>query len=408
MKKIKCILMLLAFFCYISTVQAASLKNDVDAAIQKALQEKRIVGTVIVIEKNGQEVYRGIYGWRDRENKIPMTYNTWFRLASMTKPIVAVATLRLIDQGKINLDDPITKWIPDFKPKTADGKTPAITIRNLLTHTAGLNYGFFEPADGPYHKLGVSDGLDNSKISLEENVKRIGQAPLLFTPGTAWNYSVAIDVLGEVISHVEHKPLPEVINELVLKPLAMEHTSFTIEKNKPLAIPYADHKPEPIKMSDVEKFPFGKSIAIFSPPRVFDKNAFPSGGAGMVGTADDYMKFLESIRTNKIHLKSKTLQALTTNQIDDLKMLLGDGWGWTLGFAIVKNPEEAHTPMSKGAYTWGGIWGHTFWVDPKEKLTVVILTNTAVEGTTGKFPHEIIAAVYKNGASVNNSLRKQK
>jgi CubicO group peptidase (beta-lactamase class C family) len=396
MKHLKWISALFFAFILTTEVQASTLKQNVDSAIKKAIDEHRIVGTVILVEKNGKEVYRGIFGWNDRENHIPMTDNTAFRLASMTKPIVTVAALRLIDQGKLKLDDPVTKFIPDFKPKTPDGQTPTITIRNLLTHTAGLNYGFFEKNDGPYHKLNVSDGLNTTTISLEENVQRIAKAPLLFSPGTEWQYSVAIDVLGEVIERATKKSLQTVVNDLVLKPLTMKHTGFSIEKNQPLAVPYADHQPEPIRMNEKEYiFPFGQSEVVFSPARIFDATAFPSGGAGMVGTADDYMKFLESIRIGKVPLKKSTLQQMTSNQIGDLKTFMGPAWGWTLAFAILKNSKEGNTPQAKGTYSWGGIYGHTFWVDPKNKLTVVILTNTAVEGTAGKFPHEIIEAVYK-------------
>lgn len=390
----------LALYC-LTDLYAATLKTDVDSVIKKAIQQKRIVGTVVLVYQNGKEVYRGVYGWNDREHKVPMTYDTSFRLSSLTKPIVSVAVLRLIDEEKLNLDDPVTRWLPDFKPKMPDGTAPMITIWNLLSHTAGLNYNFFEEPNGPYHRLHVSDGLDNVNFSLAENVMRISQAPLLFEPGSNWNYSLATDVLGDVISKVESEPLPEVVEQTVLKPLGLKQTGFTIEKNKPIATPYADHKPEPIRMIDGQSIPFGKSAIVYAPSRVFDKKAYPSGGAGMVSTAGDYMKFLESIRTGTIPLKKDTLIKLTTNQIGNLKTLLGDGWGWSLAFAILENPTAAKMPLGKGSYSWGGVWGHTWWVDPVNNMTVVIMTNTALEGTNGKFPHEIMHAIYQHQKKTN-------
>lgn len=396
MQLYKSVIPLITVLSFITQAQASSLKEDLDITINKAIQEKRIVGTVVLISQNGNEIYRGVYGWSDRELKIPMTYDTAFRFASLTKPIVSVAVLKLVDDKKLNLEDPVTKWLPEFKPKTLDGKTPTITIRNLLTHTAGLNYGFLEPYNGPYHKLGISDGLNNVNFSLNENLKRLAKAPLLFKPGTAWNYSLATDVLGAVISRVEGEPLPEVINKIILKPLAMNHTGFSINRNMPVATPYADYQPEPIRMVDGQAVSFGESAIIFSPSRAMDENAYPSGGAGMIGTAGDYLKFLESLRTGSIALTNDLLKKLTTNQIGDLATISGKGWGWSLGFSILTNPQEAKSPQGQGTYHWGGVWGNSWWVDPINKISVVILTNTTLEGMSGKFPNEIMEDIYKH------------
>lgn len=370
------------------------LQNELNEAVQSAIAKKQIVGTVIIVSQNGRIIYNKVYGWSDREAQIPMKKNTAFRYASLTKPIVTVAALKLIDEGKLQLDDPVTKWLPEFKPKTSNGNTPIITIRNLLTHTAGLTYGFLQPITGIYHQLGISDGLDDAHISLNENLKRLASAPLLYQPGTAWNYSLATDVLGEVISRVEAKPLPIIINKLVLKPLAMNDTGFHASNKQPLAVPYANSNPEPVKMIDGQKVAFEQGAIIFSPSRALDKNAYPSGGAGMVGTAHDYWKFLENIRTGKISLSKKSLKMLTSNQIGDMKIISGDGWGWSLGFSILKNSKIANTPQGNGTYQWGGVWGNTWWVDPANKLTVVILTNTALEGMSGQFPTDIKKIIY--------------
>jgi CubicO group peptidase (beta-lactamase class C family) len=163
-----------------AAVQADSsaLKQKVDAVIDQAIAEDRIVGTVVLIEQNGKLVYERAAGLADKESRKPMQLDTQFRLSSVSKPIVTVAALALLDRRKIALDDPVTKWLPDFKPKLADGTTPTITIRQLLTHTAGLSYTFSEKDDGPYHQAQVSSGFDGVKIDLAEEMRRLASVPL--------------------------------------------------------------------------------------------------------------------------------------------------------------------------------------------------------------------------------------
>lgn len=380
---------------FFSQANASSMKDEVDAVVNQAIQEKRIVGAMILIYQDGKERYRGARGFSDRENNIPMTDNTIFRFSSLSKPITTIAVLRLIEAGKLNLDDQVTKWLPAFKPRTLDGKTPVITIRHLLTHTSGLSHAFLEPKNGPYHQLGISDGLDKVDFSLNENIRRLGEAPLLFKPGIFWNYSLGTDVLGAVIAQVEGKSLPEVVDEQVLIPLGMTHTGFILKEGFPVSTPYADHQPEPIRMVDGQEIPFGLSSIIFYPSRIFDKTAFPAGGGSISGTADDYVKFLESIRLGTIPLKRESLAQLTSNQIGNLIIPTNIGWGWSLAFSILKNPILAKTPQSKGTYQWGGIWGHAWWVDPTNKLTVVILTNTSTGGLVDRqFSNDIRDVIY--------------
>jgi len=379
-----------------SAAANAPLTQRVDHIIDAAIGEKRIVGTVVVVLRDGKVIYHRAAGLADRESNRPMREDTVFRLASMSKAIVSASALKLIDEGKLRLNDPVTRWIPSFRPKLKDGRTPAITVRELLSHTAGLNYGFFEPLNGPYHKLGVSDGLDNPGISLNENLRRISSAPLLYQPGTAWNYSLSIDVLGAVVSKVGGSDLPSVVRRTVTGPLGMKDTDFFARSPQRLATPYSDAKPEPHRMSDPERFPFGGSAVVYSPSRATNRTAFPSGGAGMVGTAADYVTFLETIRKGggKI-LSSKSDWAMTHNQVGNILVTAaGKGWGWGLGFAVLKDPTPTHSPLTPGSWQWGGAYGSSYWVDPKEKLTVVALTNTAVEGMSGQFAQDVKRAVY--------------
>jgi CubicO group peptidase (beta-lactamase class C family) len=141
--------------------------------IDRALTQSRIVGTAILVVRDGSVAFSRVAGSADRESGQPVQEDTIFRLASMTKPIVSVATLALVEQDKIHLDDPVTRWLPDFRPALSDGRRPTITVRHLLTHTAGLNYGFKEPADGPYHRAHISDGLEQPGLPIEENLRRL-------------------------------------------------------------------------------------------------------------------------------------------------------------------------------------------------------------------------------------------
>ena len=381
-----------------SPAEAAEWKSakSLDAIVDAAVSSGKIVGTTIVAAQNGKIVYERAAGFADRETGRPTTIDEIFRLASMTKPIVCVTALALIDNGRLALEDPVTRWLTDFRPKLSDGREPVITIRHLLTHTAGLGYGFLEPADGPYHRLGVSDGLDNSGLSLQENVVRIASTPLLFEPGSGWHYSVAIDVLGAVIERVTGKTLAEVVQNVVTGPLGMASLEFVAAEGKQLAIPYGDASPRPVRMTDPFTLKFGQSGIVYSPSRAFDKTAFLTGGVGMVGTARDYLRFAEAIRTGGAGIiRPETVKAMTTNAIGDLPVgAAGPGFGWGLGVAVLTDPAKAKSPVTAGAWNWSGVYGTNFWVDPTEALSVVALTNTAVAGMTGDFPTAIRRAVY--------------
>lgn len=380
-----------------ATQAQPSLKSRVDAAVDRAIRERRIVGAVVLIAQDGKIVYHRAAGLSDRETRKPIRENTIFRLASMTKTVVSAAAMRLVEKGVIKLDDPVTKWIPDFRPKLADGTTPTITIHELLTHTAGLDYGFLEPADGPYHQAKVSDGLANPGLSITENLKRLGSAPLLYKPGTSWGYSLAIDVLGEVVARASKKTLAQTVRELVSNPLGLSDLDFSVRDRSRLATPYADGQPQPIRMASPQLVKFGPGEGVlYDPARVFNSRSYASGGAGMVGTASDYLRFLDTLRQGGGRiLKPGTVAKMRQNQIGDLSVnVQGPGYKFGYGFAIVVDPKAAKTPQSAGTFEWGGAYGSNWFVDPKKKLTVVIMTNTAVEGMSGKFPVWVRDAVY--------------
>lgn len=373
----------------------AALKARIDGVLDRAIAEQRLVGVVVLVARDGRLVYHRAAGLADREAQRPMTEDAVFRLSSVTKPFVSAALMRLVEQGKIQLDAPVTTYLPDFKPKLADGTTPVITIRQLLTHTAGLTYGLAEGPSHPYHTLGVSDGIDLSGISLDENVRRIGQAPLAFAPGSRWRYSVAIDVLGDVIEKATGKSLPEVVAETVTRPLGLKDTGFAARSPDRLATPYANAQPAPTRITDNQDVPIGPTAVRFAPSRALHAREFPSGGAGMVGSARDVLKLLETIRQGGAPiLKASTVAEMTQDQVGPQAATQGPGWGFGYGWAVLDDPTLANTPQDVGTLAWGGVYGHNWFVDRKNGLTVLLMSNTAFEGMNGQVTRELRDAVY--------------
>lgn len=376
---------------------AASAKpaSRIDAAIDSALAEQRIAGAVVLVSRDGKLVYERAAGFADREAQRPMQMDTLFRLSSVSKPIVSAAVLALVDQRKLSLEDPVTKWLPFFTPKLPNGETPSITIRQLLTHTAGIGYKFAEKPGTAYYKAGVSDGLDHVQVGLDENLKRLVTAPLFNPPGEAWRYGLSIDVLGAVIEKAAGKSLQDAVADLVTRPLGMRDTGFYAADTARLAVPYYDAKPAPARMSAPQITPFGDGgELVYSPSRALDAKAFPSGGAGMVGTAPDLMRLLEAIRTGGTPIMSaSTAASMMRNQIGALAgPQPGAGFGY--GGAIIVDPATVRTPQSAGTWAWGGVYGHAWFVDPTRKIAVVAFTNTALEGMWGKFTIDLRDAVY--------------
>jgi CubicO group peptidase (beta-lactamase class C family) len=354
------------------------LGKRVDAVIDKVLAEQQLVGAVVLIARDGKVVYARAAGVADREAKTPVREDTQFRLASMTKPIVSVAALALIDRGKLSLEDPVTKWLPDFRPKLADGREPVITVRHLLTHTAGLTYKFIEPEGGPYHKAEVSDGLAEPGLPADVNLRRLASVPLLHEPGTKWSYSLSIDVLGEVVARAGGGTLPQVVEQLVTRPLGMADTVFTVKDRARLAWPYAAGKP-PVRMTEPYDLARPGMSVRFSPARIFDPASFPSGGAGLAGTARDYLRFAEALRTGGAPiLKPETARAVTEDQIGDrAAQAVGPGSRFGFGVGVLVDPAAEQSPRGRGSYGWGGVYGTGFWVDPQARMSVVVLTNVA-------------------------------
>ncbi|MGP7817329.1 serine hydrolase domain-containing protein [Niallia sp. 01092] len=380
-----------------ATDKEISLLNDrVDQVINDSILSNNIVGTVTIVSKGGEIVYKRAAGYADREENKEMKEDSIFRLSSVTKPMVSAAALILVSKGIIQLEDEITKWLPYFQPKLLNGDKAKITIRHLLSHTAGLTYGFLEQEGGAYKKAGVSDGMDRSGLSLEENMYRLSTVPLLYSPGTKWGYSIATDVLGAVISKATNTSLPALVKSYITEPLNMIDTTFHVKDNNRIVTPYLSGSPIPKRMEEIEIAQVFEGTAgiKFEPARSFDKDAFPSGGSGMNGSALDFIKFLEELRAGESLIPAEIKKEMLRIQTGDLDLDNWPGRGFGLGFTILKNPKEANTKESIGTWRLGGAYGHSWFVDPIKEITVVSFTNTAFEGMAGQFTIDLCNAVY--------------
>lgn len=374
------------------------LSARVDSVIDRAIATDRIVGCVVSIAVNGNAIFQRAAGFSDREQSKAMTAESIFRLASVTKPVISLAALRLCEEGVLSLTDPVTRWLPFFTPKLNDGLSPEINVHHLLTHTAGLSYRFNEPLGSSYDLLQISDGLDRVDFELRENLRRLALAPLAFRPGLSWRYSLATDVLGAIIERVLDVPLPQAIDEIVCKPLALETLSFNARAGTNIVQQYVNDARGTIPMIGLTRASLpdhsGSGI-LFDPSRAFDLDAFPSGGAGLVGGARDLMTLLEHVRGgSRGFLGAKTRSLLSHAHVGATACTQGPGWGFSYCGALLLDPKAARSPQSAGTLQWGGVYGHRWFVDRAKGITAIVLTNTTWEGVSGLFPQDIRDAIY--------------
>ncbi len=360
------------------------LSRVVDAAVDRNIADRKTGGVVVRVYYDGKPVFARAAGLADIEAGNPMQENTLFRLASISKAFTSLAITALIQQGKVGFEDPVTKWLPYFTPKLMDGSVPVMTIRQLLCHMSGLDYRWSQKEDGPYAMAGVSDGLDITGLTLEENLKRLAAASLRFVPGSDWLYSLAPDVLGAIVGKAHGTDFPTALSDLVLKPLGMTDTAFSIpvsEKNRMAAPYYLDGNGRLTRMLDDQFLTDAEGRHFhFSPQRAFHPSEYPSGGVGLVGTASDLMRLVETIRTGNAPFAEKSLMdQMSVNQLKDGKEAR-PGIGFCLGWGIIVDPVRAeNTPQTVGTLAWGGVYGSKWFADPVRKLSVVIMTTTALD-----------------------------
>ncbi|CAB5717715.1 Esterase estB [Delftia tsuruhatensis] len=377
----------------------APWSQHIASVVRQAIEAQRLVGAVVLVAHDGRLLHQQAAGLADRESGRAMALDTIFRLSSVSKPIVSAAALKLAAQGRLALDDGVDRWLPGFRPRTADGRPARITARQLLSHTAGLGYRFLEAdGDGPYARAGVSDGMDGSDISLDENLRRIASVPLLYEPGTAWCYSLATDVLGALVERVQDAALADAVHTLVTGPLDMADTGFTARAPHRVATAYVQGTPQPHRLEEGETVPvFDGTVGIaYSPRRIFDARAFASAGAGMSGTAGDVLRLLEALRPGGANalLAADWSTQMARDQIPALDLPNAPGFGFGLGFSVLRDPSAARSPESAGTWRWGGAYGHSWFVDPARKLSGVALTNTLYEGMHGRFVTDLRDAIY--------------
>lgn len=371
-------------------------------SVQRLLQQvhpQRLVGAVVLVREHGALRHASATGLADRESATPMQRDQLFRLASVSKPLLSTVILGLVAEGVLDLDAPVQRWLRDFRPALADGSTPAISLRQLLSHSSGLGYRFLEAdAKGPYARAGVSDGMDANPLSLADNVRRIAQAPLLFAPGSQWLYSLGVDVAGAVAEAATGESLQALFERLLAAPLGLRDTAFAARNAARLATPYVSDTPQPHRLREGEVVaPFEGTVGIeYSLARATDASRFPSAGAGLVGSADEVMAVLEALRdVQRSGLLPPALAAeMASPQVGEQGPPEPAGWGFGLGFAVLRDAPASGTPQSAGTWRWGGAYGHSWFVDPARGLSVVALTNTLYEGMDGAFVDELRDAVY--------------
>ncbi|HDS1551415.1 TPA: beta-lactamase family protein [Stenotrophomonas maltophilia] len=371
-------------------------------SVQRLLQQVhplRLVGAVVLVREHGVLRHASATGLADRESARPMQRDQLFRLASVSKPLLATVILRLVAEGVLDLDAPVQRWLPDFRPALADGRRPPISLRQLLSHSSGLGYRFLEAdAHGPCARAGVSDGMDASPVSLAENVRRIAQAPLLFEPGSQWLYSLGVDVAGAVAEAATGEPLQALFQRLLAAPLGLRDTAFATRAAERLATPYVSDTPQPHRLQEGEMVaPFEGTVGIeYSLARATDASRFASAGAGLVGTADEVMTVLEALRDVQRSglLPPALAEEMATGQVGEQGPPEPAGWGFGLGFAVLRDAAASGTPQGVGSWRWGGAYGHSWFVDPARGLSVVALTNTLYEGMDGAFVDELRDAIY--------------
>lgn len=388
-----------AFGQAISTPEHSGLSSERLRVIDKVLNEyvvrKEVAGGVALIARKGEIAYLNPFGMMNIEAKQSMKGDAIFRIASMTKAITVVAVLTLFEDGHFTLDDPISKFIPEFtgmnvlvvdtgKNQTfhlEKAKTP-ITIRHLLTHTSGLTYEFFgqKYLSDMYYENNIYSGLGETTGTLGEMIKRLSKLPLVSHPGEKWQYGLNMDVLGYLIEVITGKSLDRYVSEKIFSPLGMNDTYYYLpdEKLDKLVTLYGRNSDGALSKMNGSLI---KDFAHYSDYETASKNKkYYPGGGGLLSTASDYFRFLQmllngGIYENKRILGRKTVELLVREHTGDM-FDWWKGYGFGFGFAISRGPDKTGQLGSSGAYSWLGWFNTHYWVDPKEELIGILLTQT--------------------------------
>ena len=375
----------------LSSAKLANIKRVMDEEVAAG----RLPGAVVMIARHGRLAYAESFGFRDKAANAPLPRDAIFRIYSMTKPLASVGAMTLVEDGRIQLTDPVSKYLPEFKdlkvavprPNTLGEQSVdlvaaerAPTVQDLMRHTAGLAYGEITTntlVKTAYTKAGLFKpdfDYNTTDLTPEEFTRRLAAAPLAYQPGTVWQYSLAVDVLGRVVEKASGQRLGAYLEERVFKPLKMTETGFSVPSDKAGRI----------------ALPLPNDPVTGMPNRLIDR-AEPkndSAGAGGYATASDYLRFAQAMldggALDGARVLSRTMvELMTADQLGDRirpvatpgDLLMGvPGYTFGLGFMVRKEPGIAGVPGSKGEFMWAGYAGTFFWVDPKEDLAVVMMT----------------------------------
>jgi len=412
---------LVAFALYATPVALAlspeARNARLDEALRGLVEGRSTPGIVVLILQNGRPVYSRSVGVREVGSTAPIGENDMFRLASMTKAVTSVAAMILVEQGSIGLEDPVSRFLPEFaklRVRGPDGsESPASrppTIRELLTHTAGFSYNFINNPRlvDAYREARVTDGLDQPEVTTAEAMQRLASVPLGFQPGAGWEYSLATDVLGAVIEKVTGASLGAFVTERIAKPLRIQSFVFNVPETirsrfvqvtRPAQVTGAlGTGYVPVEGPEAVPYPLTNGTADLDPNRAFSPTAYNSGGGGMSGTIGDYARFLQMLMNEgeldgvRV-LRAETVRQMTQNVTGNMPTLRGPGWGFTLGFGILTDPAAAKSRLPAGSYGWGGIYGTQFWIDPTNRVVGLVMTQTAIIGS-GAIANPIREAFY--------------
>ena len=379
-------------------LDATRLKN-IDKHFNRYVDEGRLSGYAVAVARHGKVAHFGMYGHKDSETSAPITDDTMYRIYSMTKPVTSIALMMLVERGLLQLTDPVSKFIPPFgetrvwntgsvlKPLT-NALTEPIRIWHLLTHTAGMTYGWMysDLVDDMYRRAGFEAGVAY-KDSLEVVCDKYAALPLLFQPGSSWNYSVATDIVGRVIEVVGKMPLDEFFDKNIFQPLEMHDTGFWVPEEKYERVAslyrYDETNHKKAKISG-----FANSS--------LEKPAFLSGGGGLISTAGDYFKFIRMLegrgKSGNVQLLSpSTFEMMVMNHLPNNadistfgrplgEEIFYDGLGFGLGFGVVVDQAKTRVACPNGTFSWGGMASTAFWVDPVNEISAMFFTQLIPSG----------------------------
>jgi len=374
--------------------------QHIDRFIQeKYLDTGKLPCALTLVERNGHVAHSSALGHMDLERKRPLQEDTIFRIYSMTKPLTSLALMMLVEEGRISLDDPVHRYIPQWRElgvyeggfiggfRTKRTSAP-MRVVDLMRHTSGLTYGFQQRTnvDAAYRKLHL--GEIPTAVSLEQMIDELAKVPLEFSPGSAWNYGISTDVVGYLVGQVSGQPFEQFLRSRILDPLGMTDTDFMVPAAKAsrFAACYAATPKGGMVLQDDPQTSY-----FLKPP------TFVSGGGGLVSTAADYLRFCRMLlnggELDGVRLVSpKTLELMSHNHLPggkdlpDLAVSLFSevtyaGVGFGLGFAVSVSPARGLLPGSPGDISWGGLASTYFWVDPREQLIVIFMTQLTPSAT---------------------------